>query len=86
MQPRMHTPKERQMEAQRHIGYQEVMTLTGLPKRTLLDRIDREGITVYLDPRDHRRRMIARTDLAKLTEPRPVRDIEPAREYDGSAA
>ncbi len=64
------------MEAKQHIGYREVMTLTGLPKRTLLDRIDREGITVYLDPRDHRRRMIAREDLAKLIEPRPVEHRE----------
>lgn len=49
------------------IGYQEAMALTGLPKRTLLDRIDREGITVYVCGRDRRRRLIDRADVPKLT-------------------
>lgn len=54
------------MEARQLIGYQEAMVLTGLPKRTLLDRIDREGVTVYVDGRDRRRRLIDRRDIPKL--------------------
>lgn len=65
------------MEAEQLIGYREVMALTNLPKRTLLDRIAREGITVYIDGRDRRRRLIDRRDVAKLTR---VEEVERGEE------
>ncbi len=74
------------MSNERFISYDETVNRTGLPKRTLLDRIERTGVVVYKDGRDRRRRLIDVRDLPTLTEPVPVRDLAPGREYDGSAA
>ncbi len=68
------------------IGMQEVMAAVPYSRSALVKRIKREGIAVYISGDDRRRRLIARKDLPKLTEPRPVRDTEPAREFDGSGS
>jgi hypothetical protein len=68
------------------IGMKEVMAAVPYSRKTLIERIKAENITVYVSGDDRRRRLIASADLPRLTESRPVRDIEPAREYDGSAA
>ncbi len=74
-------------DRQQLIGYDEVLKLTGVCKGTLLDRIDRAGVTVYIDGRDRRRRLIDRADVERLTRIELVERIEPTgREYDGSAA
>ncbi len=60
------------MNDQQYLGYPEVIAETGLPKRTLLDRIARTGVRVYVDPRDHRRRVIDRRDIPKLVQVQEV--------------
>lgn len=52
--------------------YDEAMEKTGLSLRTLHERIQREGITRYLDRQDHRRRLLAADDVQKLMEVRPA--------------
>ncbi len=74
------------MSTERFISYDETIERTGLPKRTLLDRIERSGVLVYKDGRDRRRRLIDVRDLPLLTEPIPVRDLAAGREHDGSGA
>ncbi len=74
------------MESREYATYPEALQLVGVTKPTLLRRIEREGITIFVNPRDNRRRLLRRADLLKLTEPRPVRDTEPAREFDGSGS
>ncbi len=70
-----------------YLTYQEVMEVTGLPRRTMLDRIAREGMAVFIDGRDKRRRALDVRDVERLTRIEPVKRIEPTgREYDGSAA
>jgi hypothetical protein len=70
-----------------YLTYQEVMKVTGLPRRTMLDRIAREGMAVFIDGRDKRRRALDVRDVERLTRIEPVKRIEPTgREYDGSAA
>ena len=68
------------------IGMKEVMAAVPYSRKTLIERIRDEGIVVYIDGGDKRRRLIRRADLPRLTAPRPVNHIEPIREYDGSAA
>lgn len=60
------------MNAKNLIPYAEVEARIGIARRTLQDRIASEGITVYIDGRDRRRRLIDVRDLPKLMEPRPV--------------
>ncbi len=48
------------------IDYAEARRLTGLPRRTLIDRIDREGITTYVPGHDRRRRLLRRADVDRL--------------------
>ncbi len=50
------------------IGYDEALELTGFSKRTLINRIARTGVRIWVDGRDHRRRLIAREDVARLIE------------------
>lgn len=54
------------------IGMEEVMEAVTYSRKTLIERIRNEGITVWIDGRDRRRRMIQRCDLPKLTSPRPI--------------
>lgn len=61
------------MDTQRTLlPYSEVLERTGIAKRTLINRLAEEGITVYIDGRDRRRRLIDARDLPKLVKPRPV--------------
>lgn len=53
------------------IGYREAMEETGLPERTLKRRIAESNITVFIDGRDRRRRLIARHDVWKLVRIEP---------------
>ncbi len=70
-----------------YLTYQEIMEVTGLPRRTMLDRIEREGMQIYVDGRDKRRRSLDVRDVARLTRIEPVkRPVQPGREYDGSGA
>jgi hypothetical protein len=70
-----------------YLTYQEIMEVTGLPRRTMLDRIEREGMQIYVDGRDKRRRSLDVRDVARLVSIEPVKRTEPtAREYDGSGA
>jgi hypothetical protein len=50
-----------------YLTYQEVMKVTGLPRRTMLDRIAREGMAVFIDGRDKRRRALDVRDVERLT-------------------
>ncbi len=75
------------MEATRDlISMTEVAAAVPYSRKALINRIKTEGITVWVDGADRRRRLIDRRDLPRLTEPRPVDRIDPIREYDGSAA
>ena len=56
-----------------YVPYRKVLELAGFSKRTLNQRILREGIPTYVDARDRRRRLINVQDLAKLVEVRPAR-------------
>ncbi len=62
------------------IPYQAVIRQTGWARRTLFNRIRRAGVTVYRDGIDHRRRLIAKEDIPKLTQ------IEAVERRDASAA
>jgi hypothetical protein len=46
----------------------EVERRTGLPRRTLMRRLAAGTVPVYIDGRDHRRRLIAERDLPTLTQ------------------
>ncbi len=60
------------------VGYKTVLSETGLTKPRVLERIAEEGIRVYVDGRDRRRRLISARDIPKLIEIRPdVRRAEP---------
>jgi hypothetical protein len=63
------------------------MEVTGLPRRTMLDRIEREGMQIYVDGRDKRRRSLDVRDVARLVSIEPVKRTEDTvREYDGSGS
>ncbi len=68
------------------IGYPEVLELTGVSKRTLIDRIRAEGVRVYINGADRRRRLIDRRDVDRLVRITPDPQYDTSREYDGSAA
>jgi hypothetical protein len=53
------------------IDYKVALTETGISKRALLERITAEGVTVWIDGRDRRRRLLDRRDLPKLMATRP---------------
>lgn len=53
------------------ITYPVALAETGISKRALLERIAAEGITVWVDGRDRRKRLIDRRDLPKLIATRP---------------
>ncbi len=55
-----------------YIPLTEVERRTGLPRRTLARRLANGDIPTYVDGRDHRRRVIAVSDLPALTSPKPV--------------
>ncbi len=54
------------------IDYKVALSETGISKRALLERIAAEGVTVWIDGRDRRRRLLDRRDLPKLTQARPA--------------
>ncbi len=53
------------------ITYPVALSETGISKRALLERIAAEGVTVWVDGRDRRRRLLDRRDLPKLIATRP---------------
>lgn len=58
------------------IGMKEVMAAVPYSRKALIERIKAEGITVWIDGADRRRRLIDRRDLPRLIEPRPVEHRE----------
>jgi hypothetical protein len=70
-------------DRQEYISYRAAMQAAGMSERTFYRRLAQGRIPVYAAGTDNRRRLIDVRDLPKLTEPQ---EIEPAREYDGSAA
>lgn len=64
------------MKPRELITYREVIEMTGLPKRTLLDRIDRAGVTVYVDGRDRRRRLLDKREVEQLIKPEAIEHHE----------
>lgn len=59
-------------KAEQFMTYEEAMEKTGLSLRTLHERMQRDGITRYINPRDNRRRFLAAEDVQKLMEMRPA--------------
>ncbi len=55
-----------------YLSLVEVERRTGLPRRTLMRRLAAGTVPVYQDGRDHRRRLIAETDLPALTQLRRI--------------
>lgn len=53
------------------VSYKTALTETGLSKPRLLERIAAEGVTVWVDGRDRRRRLISARDIPKLIATRP---------------
>lgn len=53
------------------VDYKVALSETGISKRALLERIAAEGITVWIDGRDRRKRLLDRRDLPKLIATRP---------------
>lgn len=54
------------------ITFEDLRVVMGIPQRTLDDRLIAEGITIFTNPRDRRRRMIRTADLGRLTAPQPT--------------
>ncbi len=56
----------------------ELVTMTGWHPRAVDRRISAEGVEVFRDPNDHRRRLIRRQDVPRLVLPIPIRrrDVE----------
>ena len=76
----MHVQKQKQPEGAETfvwdgVGYvpleliREAMEITA---RKLEDRIYREGIETFTDPRDRRKRLVKSSDVVRLTAPMPV--------------
>jgi hypothetical protein len=62
------------VEAQRQlVSYDEVLRLTDLHERTFFRRLKQVDIPIFIDPRDHRRRLIERRDIPKLVR---VQEVE----------
>ena len=53
------------------VGYKVVLAETGISKPRVLERIAEEGIRVYVDGKDRRRRLISARDIPRLIETRP---------------
>jgi hypothetical protein len=53
------------------IDYKVALSETGISKRALLERIVAEGVTVWIDGRDRRKRLLDRRDLPRLIATRP---------------
>ncbi len=69
-------------ETRQLIRYETAMQLASMPKRTFYRRLAAGLVPIYTDPNDRRRRWLDRRDVMRLK----TQEIEPAREYDGSAA
>ena len=59
--------------AEELIGVSTAAQEIGTTRFTLGQRIRDEHLPVWLDPLDRRRRLVRRSDLARLTVPRPQR-------------
>ncbi len=59
------------------IPYPEAIARSGLTRRTWFDRVRESGITIYIDGRDRRLRLVDERDIAKLVEVRhrPRREV-----------
>jgi len=53
------------------VGYEVVLSETGISKPRVLERIAEEGIRVYVDGKDRRRRLISARDIPRLIATRP---------------
>ena len=51
-----------------YVDKREVATLTGMTTRAVERRMADGVVEVWRDPRDHRRRLIKRADIARLVE------------------
>lgn len=60
------------------IPYRVAIARSGLSRRQWFDRVREAGVVVYVDGVDRRHRLIAESDIPKLTRVRPVqrREIE----------
>lgn len=54
------------------IGLDDAARLARVHRETLRRRLVRAGAPLWLDPSDHRRRLIRRTDLEAMTAPRLI--------------
>ncbi len=53
---------------EQYVTFAEVIKATGLSERKITRRVITDGIKVFVDPHDRRRRLIRSDDLPKLTE------------------
>ena len=58
--------------AEEFVTLAEVARRTGLPPRTLHNRLRRYGVALWTDPSDERKRLVRTEDAALLVTPRRV--------------
>ncbi len=64
----------------------EAATEAGMDRRALERRLRQRGLPRYRDPRDGRRILIARSDLAEFLRPRPINEARRQREVSMPSA
>ncbi len=62
------------------LSLSEAAARVGLNRRTLNNRVQQTGTTIYISGRDRRLRLIAERDLPRLTEVRPMERRETVTE------
>ncbi len=57
------------------VGLGEAAARLGVCGLTLRRRVRRDGVVLYADPGDERRRLLAAADVERLAQPRPLETV-----------